>query len=89
MIKEFEYLKQEFPNKYISTVLEHKAVNKALTFLDDENQYILFTGMFPEVNGGKGIADDLESYLVNFLVEKYKTKAFGRAAAFVFVDLVE
>ena len=42
MIKEFEYLKQEFPNKYISTVLEHKAVNKALTFLDDENQYILF-----------------------------------------------
>ena len=53
MIKEFEYLKQEFPNKYISTVLEHKAVNKALTFLDDENQYILFTGMFPEVNGPK------------------------------------
>ncbi|MFL2981220.1 MAG: hypothetical protein ACJZ18_05725 [Methylophilaceae bacterium] len=86
MIKEFEYLKQEFPNKYISIVLEHKAVNKVLTFCDDKNQYLLFTGMFSEVNGGKGITDDLESYLVNFLVDKYKAKAFGRAAAFVLED---
>ena len=71
MIKEFEYLKKEFPKKYKNIVLEHQAVNKVLTFCDDENQYLLFTGMFSEVNGGKGINDELESYLVNYLVEKY------------------
>ena len=86
MIKEFEYLKKEFPKKYISIVLEHQAVNKVLTFCDDEDQYLLFTGMFSEVNGGKGINDELESYLVNYLVEKYNAKAFGRAAAFVLED---
>ena len=86
MIKEFEYLKQEFPNKYISIVLEHKAVNKVLTFCDDKNQYLLFTGMFPEVNGGKGIAEELETYFVNFLVEKYHADAVGRAAAYVLED---
>ena len=74
MIKEFEYLKKEFPKKYISIVLEHQAVNKVLTFCDNENQYLLFTGMFSEVNGGKGINDELESYLVNYLVEKYKIR---------------
>ena len=86
MLKEFEYLKKEFPKIYRDIVMEHKAVNKVLTFCDNENQYLLFTGMFSEVNSGKGISDELETYLVNFLADKYKTKAFGRAAAFVLED---
>ena len=50
MLKEFNYLKKEFPIIYKNIVLEHKAVNKVLTFCDDKNQYLLFTGMFSEVN---------------------------------------
>ena len=42
--------------------------------------------MFPEVNGGKGIAEELETYFVNFLVEKYDATAVGRAAAYVLED---
>ena len=86
MNKHFDYLKKEFPKIYKDIVLQHKAVNKALTFCDDKNQYILFTGMFSEVNGGKGITDELETYLVNFLADKYKSKAFARAAAYVLED---
>ena len=86
MLKEFNYLKKEFPIIYKNIVLEHKAVNKVLTFCDDKNQYLLFTGMFSEVNGGKGINDELETYLVNFLKNKYKTNAFGRASAYVLED---
>ena len=86
MQNEFNYLKKEFPILFKDIVLHHKAVNKVLTFCDDENQYLLFTGMFSEVNGGKGINDELETYLVNFLVEKYKCKAFARAAAYVLED---
>ena len=86
MQNEFNYLKKEFPTLFKDIALHHKAVNKVLTFCDDENQYLLFTGMFSEVNGGKGITDELETYLVNFLVEKYKCKAFARAAAYVLED---
>ena len=86
MQNEFNYLKKEFPKLFKDIVLQHKSVNKVLTFCDDENQYLLFTGMFSEVNGGKGINDELETYLVNFLVEKYKCKAFARAAAYVVED---
>jgi hypothetical protein len=86
MNKQFDYLKKEFPKIFKDIVLKHKAVNKALTFCDVDNQYILFTGMFSEVNGGKGISNELETYLVNFLAEKYESKAFARAAAYVLED---
>ena len=86
MFKEFDYLKKNFPTIYKDIVLEHKAVNKVITFCDDKNQYLLFTGMFSEVNGGKGINEELETYLVNFLANKYKSQAFGRAAAYVLED---
>ena len=86
MVEAFEYLKNTFPKKYREIVLEHQAVNKVITFCDDKNQYLLFTGMFPEVNGGKGIAEELETYFVNFLVEKYHADAVGRAAAYVLED---
>ena len=86
MAEAFEYLKNTFPKKYREIVLEHQAVNKVITFCDDKNQYLLFTGMFPEVNGGKGIAEELEIYFVNFLVEKYHVDAVGRAAAYVLED---
>ena len=86
MSKAFEYLKNTFPKKYREIVLEHQAVNKVITFCDNTNQYLLFTGMFPEVNGGKGIAEELETYFVNFLVEKYNADAVGRAAAYVLED---
>ena len=86
MAEAFEYLKNTFPTKYREIVLEHQAVNKVITFCDDKNQYFLFTGMFPEVNGGNGIADELETYFVNFLVEKYHADAVGRAAAYVLED---
>ena len=82
----FKFLKKKFPEKFIQIVLEHKAVNKVITFCDDKNQYLLFTGMFPEVNGGKGINDELETYFVNFLSEKYHSSAVGRAAAYVLED---
>ena len=86
MNKEFDYLKKEFPKMYKDIVLKHKAVNKVLTFCDEENQYLLFTGKFSDVNGGKGIAEELETYLVNFLIDKYKCKAFARAVAYVLED---
>ena len=86
MLNKFHYLKDNFPIQFRDIVLQHKAVNKVLTFCDDENQYLLFTGKFSEVNSGKGIADELESYLVNFLVKKYNVKAFARAAAYVLED---
>ncbi len=86
MLKEFEYLKREFPRIFNDMVLEHKAVNKVLSFCDDKNQYLLFTGMFSEVNNGKGINEELETYLVNFLADKYKAKAFARAAAYALED---
>jgi hypothetical protein len=88
MAEAFEYLKNTFPKKYREIVLEHQAVNKVITFCDDKNQYLLFTGMFPEVNGGKGIAEELETYFVNFLVEKYHADAVGRAAAYVLEDQI-
>jgi len=81
--KGFEFLKKEFPTTYRDIVLSHKAVNKVITFCDDNNQYLLFTGMFHEVNNAKGITGDLEIYLVNFLANKYNSKAFGRASAYV------
>jgi len=84
--KAFEYLKSTFPNKYRDLVLEHKAVNKVISFCDDQQQYLLFTGMFAEVNGGKGVSDELETYFVNFLAEKYHAKAVARASAFVQED---
>ncbi len=39
--------------------------------------------MFHEVNGGKGISSELETYFVDFLIKKYKAKAFARASAYV------
>ena len=86
MLNEFDYLKKEFPVAYKKIVLDHKAVNKALSFCDDKNLYFLFTGMFSEVNGGKGISDELETYLVNFLATKYNAKAIARASAYVLED---
>ena len=86
MDKGFEYLKATFPNKYRNLVLEHKAVNKVISFCDEQQQYLLFTGMFPEVNGGKGINEELETYFVNFLAEKYHATAVARASAFVQED---
>ena len=83
MQKDFNYLKKEFPNIYRAIVLEHKAVNNVISFCDESNQYLLFTGMFHEVNGGKGITGELETYFVNFLSQKYKAKAFARASAYV------
>ena len=86
MTKAFDYLKETFPQKYCAIVLEHQAVNKTITFCDDKNQYLLFTGMFSEVNGGKGIAEELETYFVNFLIKKYNATAVGRAAAYATED---
>ena len=85
-LNQFNYLKKEFPNTYKNIVLEHKAVNKVLSFCDKNNQYFLFTGMFSEVNDGKGISEELETYLVNFLVKKYEVTAFARAAAYALED---
>jgi len=85
-LNQFDYLKQEFPGAFKKIVLEHKAVNKALSFCDKNNQYFLFTGMFSEVNDGKGISEELETYLVNFLVNKYEATAFARASAYVLED---
>ena len=83
MQKDFDYLKREFPKIYRDIVLKHKAVNQVITFCDKNNQYLLFTGMFHEVNGGKGISSELETYFVDFLTKKYKAKAFARASAYV------
>ena len=68
---------------YRGIVLEHKAVNKVISFCDENNQYLLFTGMFHDVNGGKGISSELETYFVNFLTKKFKVKAIARASAYV------
>ena len=68
---------------YRGIVLEHKAVNKVISFCDENNQYLLFTGMFHDVNGGKGISSELETYFVNFLTKKFKVKAIARAPAYV------
>ena len=86
MNKVFKFLKKDFSNTYRGIVLEHKAVNKVITFCDNKNQYLLFTGMFSEVNGGKGIYGELEAYFVNFLADKYKATAFARASAYVLED---
>ncbi|MDC1173419.1 hypothetical protein OAT33_02525 [Methylophilaceae bacterium] len=86
MNKAFEFLRKDFPNIYRDIVLEHKAVNKVITFCDHKNQYLLFTGMFSEVNNGKGIYGELEAYFVNFLAEKYNATAFARASAYVLED---
>ena len=86
MNKAFEFLRKDFPNIYRDIVLEHKAVNKVITFCDHKNQYLLFTGMFSEVNNGKGIYGELEAYFVNFLAEKYYATAFARASAYVLED---
>jgi len=86
MNKAFDFLKKDFSSTYRDIVLEHKAVNKVITFCDDKNQYLLFTGMFSEVNDGKGIYGELEGYFVNFLADKYNATAFARASAYVLED---
>ena len=86
MNKAFEFLKKDFPSTYREIVLKHKAVNKVITFCDDKNQYLLFTGMFSEVNDGKGIYGELEGYFVNFLAHKYNVTAFARASAYALED---
>lgn len=86
MNKDFEFLKNKFPGAYREIALEHKAVNTVITFCDNKNQYLLFTGMFSEVNGVKGISGELEAYFVNFLADKYKATAFARASAYALED---
>ena len=86
MASDFNYLKDHFPKNFNQTVMEHQAVNKVLTFCNKDTQFLLFTGMFHEVNGGKGITDDLEVYFVNYLADQLKLTAFGRAAAYVLED---
>ena len=68
----FDFLKNDFTNLYMKNVLEHKAVNKAIAFCDNDNLNLIYTGMFSEVNNGKGITDDLELYLVSYLIQKNK-----------------
>ncbi len=86
MNADFKYLKESFPLSFNKTIVEHQAVNKVITFCDANTQYLLFTGMFHEVNGGKGITDDLEVYFVNYLAEQLKATAFARASAYVMED---
>jgi hypothetical protein len=86
MTNPLELLKTEFPKNFNQIVRQHKAVNKVISFCDDENLYFLFTGMFAEVNGGKGINDELETYFVNYLIDKYKAQAVGRASAYALED---
>ena len=83
----FDFLKNDFTNLYMKNVLEHKAVNKAIAFCDNDDLNLIYTGMFSEVNNGKGITDDLELYLVSYLIQKNKNiKGFGRASAYVLED---
>ena len=83
----FDFLKNDFTNLYMKNVLEHKAVNKAIAFCDNDNLNLIYTGMFSEVNNGKGITDDLELYLVSYLIQKNNNiKGFGRASAYVLED---
>ena len=86
MSKVFNFLKNDFTKLYMKKVLEHKAVNKAITFCDGDNLNLIYTGMFSEVNNGKGITDDLELYLVSYLLQKHNVKGFGRASAYVLED---
>ena len=86
MKKHFEILKNNFPKIYFDLVLRHKAVNKVLSFCDMDNIYLLFTGMFPDVNGGKGINGELETYFINYLADQYGSDALGRASAYVLED---
>ena len=87
MSKVFDFLKNDFTNLYMRNVLEHKAVNKAIAFCDNDDLNLIYTGMFSEVNNGKGITDDLELYLVSYLIQKNKNiKGFGRASAYVLED---
>ena len=80
------FLKNDFTKLYMKNVLEHKAVNKAIAFCDEDNLNLIYTGMFSEVNNGKGITDDLELYLVSYLIDKYDIKGFARASAYVLED---
>ncbi len=80
MSKEFNYLKKEFPKIYRNLVLEHKAVNKVIIFCKKDKIFIEVS------DNGKGISEDLETYFVNYLAEKYNSKAFARAAAYVLED---
>ena len=83
----FDFLKNDFTNLYMKNVLEHKAVNKAIVFCDNVDLNLIYTGMFSEVNNGKGIIDDLELYLVSYLVQKHNDiKGFVRASAYVLED---
>ena len=86
MADHFKFLKQDFPKIYRDIVLQHKAVNKVLSFCDKDNMYLLFTGMFPDVNGGQGINGELETYFVNYLAEQYGSDAVGRATAYALED---
>ena len=87
MSKVFDFLKNDFTNLYMRNVLEHKAVNKAIAFCDNDDLNLIYTGMFSEVNNGKGITDDLELYLVSYLIQKNKNiKGFGMASAYVLED---
>ena len=70
----------------MKNVLKHKAVNKAIAFCDGDNLNLIYTGMFSEVNNGKGITDDLELYLVSYLLQKHNVKGFCRASAYVLED---
>ena len=42
----FDFLKNDFTNLYMKNVLEHKAVNKAIAFCDNDNLNLIYTGMF-------------------------------------------
>jgi len=86
MSKVFDFLKNDFSKLYMKNVLEHKAVNKAIAFCEHDKLNLIYTGMFSEVNNGKGITDDLELYLVSYLIQKHNVKGFGRASAYVLED---
>ena len=86
MSKVFDFLKNDFTKLYMKNVLNHKAVNKVIAFCDGDNVNLIYTGMFSEVNNGKGITDDLELYLVSYLLQKHNVKGFCRASAYVLED---
>ncbi|MGB1086553.1 MAG: hypothetical protein ACPGU8_03220 [Methylophilaceae bacterium] len=86
MTNQLELLKQQFPKHFNRIVLQHKAVNKVITFSENDNLYFLFTGMFSEVNNGNGINNELETYFVNYLIDKYNAQAIGRASAYALED---
>ena len=86
MSETLNFLKNDFTKLYMKNVLEYKAVNKAIAFCNEDNLNLIYTGMFSEVNNGKGISDDLELYLVSYLLDKYDIKGFVRASAYVLED---